>query len=49
VTVYACKWDTSGHNASSLGVKDVKVVDLYQYQRECPQDAGAPDCLARRS
>lgn len=31
VTVYACKWDTSGHNASSLGVKDVKVVDLYQY------------------
>jgi hypothetical protein len=31
VTVYACKWDTSAHSASSLGLKDVKVVDLYGY------------------
>src|SRR4051812_35324807 len=31
VTVYASKWDTSAHTASSLGLKDVEVVDLYKH------------------
>src|SRR5262245_3486995 len=42
VTVYACKWNTTAHTASSLGLTDVDVVDLYTYVTVKDKNANVP-------